>query len=312
MTDRHDDASGAASVLQSFRQATEALRAPAGAKERALAALLGADVALERAGAISAGVCPPAGAKERIIARIEAGGQRPVVLRPRGRWALAGVGLLVASSVGAMTLPGVSTSLPFRLLPSLAPAPTLTVPALGPAHSRPAAPHGAERQAAAPAAPPEGEGAKAPGEGQPPASEPTAPATAPAAPLAEPTAPAVDAAAPSPSPAAPAEAKARAAARPSGDGHASSDTLARQVGEYQRALSLAGRNDEAALSAWRAFARRWPTSPLRHEVDLQIVAALGRLGRRHELDAAARGFLRDHPQSPRSGDVRGMLREGGR
>ncbi|HEU4410114.1 MAG TPA: hypothetical protein VFS43_32970 [Polyangiaceae bacterium] len=298
-----DEASEALAALGQFREQTGRLRPPPGARARALAAIAGGEAALESFRVSSAERRPPPGAKERVLAAVEGRGQRPVALRPRARVALVLVGLLVASSVGAMTLPGVS--LPRSLLPGLAPSPTPTVPPLGPA--RTAAPRADARPAG-------GKAAGGPEAAAPSASPPEAapaggaevtpsPAGAPqAAPGAEPG---------SAVPAGPGEGKGHGAARRPAEPHGSSDTLAQQVGEYQRALALAGRNDEAALVAWRSFVRRWPTSSLRHEVDLQIVAALGRLGRRGELEAAARGFLRDHPHSPRSGDVRKVLRSGG-
>ncbi len=309
-----DEADEAARALRAFGRQTETLRPPPGAKARLLARLGGGEAALEQFGAHSAALRPPRGASGRVLAAIEARGQRPVALRPRARLALAGVGLLLASSVGAMTLPNVAS--PFRLLPSRSPAPSTPVPGLGPASPRPAAapPVAPPRPAAASSVVPAvgGDALPAIDALSPRATEataPPAPATGPAiAPAIGPELAPAAAIGPEPAPAA-ASKGATGRSRPGAEGPAP-DTLARQVGEYQRALSLAGRNDEAALAAWRSFRGRWPASPLRHEVDLQIVAALGRLGRRGELDAAARGFLREHPESPRSGDVRNMLRGG--
>lgn len=294
MTER-DERPDEIEALRQFRQQTSLLRPPLGAKERALAAIYGGEAALESFRESSGAARPPLGSKERVLAAVEGRGRRSVVLRPRARVGLVLVGLLVASSVGAMAMP--NTVLPpyLRLLPGLAPTPTSTVPPLG-------APHAAAPRLSAPT---ENKMAQAP-EAAPanevaPPPEP-APAHGDAAPANVPAPPPVEAA-PSGGPA-----HARHVQAP----HVSSDTLAQQVGEYQRALSLAGRNDEAALAAWRSFVHRWPSSPLRHEVDLQIVAALGRLGRRGELETAAKGFLRDHPKSPRSGDVRNVLRAGER
>jgi hypothetical protein len=292
MTER-DESPDEIAALRQFRQQTSLLRPPPGAKERVLSAIYGGEAALESFRESSGAARPPLGSKERVLAAVEGRGRRSVVLRPRARVGLVLVGLLVASSVGAMAMPNAVLPPYLRLRPGLAPTPTPTVPPLG-------APHAAAPRLSALA-----EGKRAPSPEAAPPAEPALAAHDGAAPANEP--------APSPAEAAPSEAPAhvRHAQAPQAP-RVSSDTLAQQVGEYQRALSLAGRNDEAALAAWRSFVHRWPSSPLRHEVDLQIVAALGRLGRRGELETAAKGFLRDHPKSPRSGDVRKVLRAGER
>ena len=54
--------------------------------------------------------------------------------------------------------------------------------------------------------------------------------------------------------------------------------------------------------------RRWPHSALAHEVDLEIIEALVRLGCRAEARTEARRFLKRYPRSPRVIEVRALLR----
>jgi len=59
---------------------------------------------------------------------------------------------------------------------------------------------------------------------------------------------------------------------------AGASELARQLQAYDAAMALRGVADARALAAWRRFARRWPSSPMLHEVLLNEVDALERLG----------------------------------
>ncbi len=85
-----------------------------------------------------------------------------------------------------------------------------------------------------------------------------------------------------------------------------SSELAEQTTAYRAALSADSHDDAAALERWRRIKARWPGGPLEHEVDFRIVDALVRLGRRDEAQAAARDFLRRHPQSPRRVEMRAV------
>jgi hypothetical protein len=83
------------------------------------------------------------------------------------------------------------------------------------------------------------------------------------------------------------------------------DSLSEQVATYRRALGMPNR--EAALGEWREMLKRWPSTTLRHEIELNIVDALARLGRREEARGAASTFLKHFPSSPRAGDMKKLL-----
>jgi hypothetical protein len=85
--------------------------------------------------------------------------------------------------------------------------------------------------------------------------------------------------------------------------------LALQVKAYRQALALRGRDDARAIEQWRAMTRRWPHSPLRHEIDLSVIDALARLGRAAEARSEARRFLDRHPGSAKAPAIREMLGE---
>jgi len=80
--------------------------------------------------------------------------------------------------------------------------------------------------------------------------------------------------------------------------------LSRQVEAYRHALTLRGSDDASAIAEWHEMRRRWPRSPLRHEIDLNVVDALSRLGRDAEARAEARRFLRLYPRSSKTDAVR--------
>jgi outer membrane protein assembly factor BamD (BamD/ComL family) len=79
------------------------------------------------------------------------------------------------------------------------------------------------------------------------------------------------------------------------------------VQAYREALALRGRDDARALELFREMNRRWPRSPLRHEIDLNVVDALVRIGRRDEAAAEARRFLARHPHSTKADQIRKSL-----
>jgi len=116
--------------------------------------------------------------------------------------------------------------------------------------------------------------------------------------------------APAPEQAAPAvrSAKVEPPARPR---PATPSELALQVDAYRQALALRGRDDARAVELWRAMNQRWPRSPLRHEIDLGVIDALVRLGRREEARGEARSFLERHPRSSKAAAVRSMLGDPG-
>jgi len=62
--------------------------------------------------------------------------------------------------------------------------------------------------------------------------------------------------------------------------------LAQQVEAYRAALALRGSDDAEALARLREMQRRWPRSPLAHEVDLGVGDALVRPGRTAEAREA--------------------------
>jgi hypothetical protein len=83
--------------------------------------------------------------------------------------------------------------------------------------------------------------------------------------------------------------------------------LAQQVQAYREALALRGRDDARAIALFREMNRRWPRSPLRHEIDLNVVDALLRTGRSAEAAAEARRFLTRHPHSSKADEIRKSL-----
>jgi len=90
---------------------------------------------------------------------------------------------------------------------------------------------------------------------------------------------------------------------------ASDTTLARQVAEFRAAMAFAEHDDQRALTELRAFKRRWTDSPLTHEADIEIVAALERLGHKDESRKAARQFVRSHPGSAKVDEMRALSEE---
>ena len=81
--------------------------------------------------------------------------------------------------------------------------------------------------------------------------------------------------------------------------------LSQQVAMYRTISAMTDRN--AALEAWRAMLQRWPSSTLRHEIELNTIDALSRLGRREEARSAAAAFLRHFPKSPRAAEMKTLL-----
>jgi hypothetical protein len=86
---------------------------------------------------------------------------------------------------------------------------------------------------------------------------------------------------------------------------ADADSLSEQVAAYRKIAGMTNR--EAALGEWRGMLLRWPRTTLRHEIELSIVDALGRLGRRDEARGAASTFLKHFPSSPRAVDMKKLL-----
>lgn len=86
-------------------------------------------------------------------------------------------------------------------------------------------------------------------------------------------------------------------------------TLAKQVAELRAAMAYAERDDQRALAELRAFKRRWANGPLNHEADVEIVAALRRLGRDAESRAAAKRFVRAHPDSAKVPEMNAVAKE---
>jgi len=80
------------------------------------------------------------------------------------------------------------------------------------------------------------------------------------------------------------------------------ESLTEQVATYRRIAAMTDR--EAALREWRGMLSRWPKTTLRHEIELNIVDALARLGRREEARVAAGNFLKHFPSSPRAADMK--------
>jgi len=83
--------------------------------------------------------------------------------------------------------------------------------------------------------------------------------------------------------------------------------LALQVRAYREAVALRGREDARAIELFREMNRRWPRSPLRHEIDLNVVDALVRAGRSAEAAVEARRFLARHPHSTKADAIRKSL-----
>jgi len=83
--------------------------------------------------------------------------------------------------------------------------------------------------------------------------------------------------------------------------------LALQVQAYREGLALRGRDDARAIEVFREMNRRWPRSPLRHEIDLNVVDALVRAGRSAEATMEARRFLARHPHSTKADEMRKSL-----
>lgn len=88
--------------------------------------------------------------------------------------------------------------------------------------------------------------------------------------------------------------------------------LSLQVALYRAARALSGIDDHRALARWRDLAARWPSGAFAPEVELEIVNALARLGRRDEALAAARDFVRRRPDSPRAAELRARVEAGER
>ena len=79
--------------------------------------------------------------------------------------------------------------------------------------------------------------------------------------------------------------------------------LARLTAAYEEALRLHASDPAAALPRWRALAGP-AAGPLAEEIDLHLVDALVRLGRRDEARREARRFLERHPDSARADEIR--------
>src|SRR5262249_14933319 len=79
--------------------------------------------------------------------------------------------------------------------------------------------------------------------------------------------------------------------------------LSDQLTAYRHALAQRGKDDARALDEWRQIKQKWPTSHLNHEIDLNVIDTLIRLGRTAEAKAAAQDFLRIYPNSPRRAEI---------
>jgi TolA-binding protein len=80
--------------------------------------------------------------------------------------------------------------------------------------------------------------------------------------------------------------------------------LSQQVADYRIAVAELRHNPPLALERLKAHRAKWPSSAIRHEVDLRIIEALVTLGRHNEARDAARGFLQQYPDSARAMEVR--------
>ncbi len=89
--------------------------------------------------------------------------------------------------------------------------------------------------------------------------------------------------------------------------HARSSELSAQVAAYEKARMLEHRNDASALQAYRKLLRKYPSSPLRPEIELNVVETLHRLGNTRAAARAARSFLKRYPSNPRAGELRRFL-----
>lgn len=83
--------------------------------------------------------------------------------------------------------------------------------------------------------------------------------------------------------------------------------LAEQVAAYRFALRLSDTDPSTALGRWQRMKKRWPQSPLLHEIDLQIVQTLFRLGRYAQGKSEANKFLSRYPNSPKLDEVRELM-----
>lgn len=234
-------------------------------------------------------VDPPTGAKARVLSRLEA----ELAPAPRRRLStvprLVVVSVLVAGStvaaVGLQTwrasradvAPVESPAQPRSPLPRRAPPPTAVAPAAE--REAPVSPPAiVEDQAMSEVrrADPQPHKARATKqEGTPEKVEPAAPADSPA----------------------PAPPGAKAAAE--------STALSQQVAMYRSISAMTDRS--AALQAWRGMLEKWPSSTLRHEIELNIIDTLLRLGRRDEARSAAAAFLRHFPKSPRAAEMETLV-----
>ncbi len=93
---------------------------------------------------------------------------------------------------------------------------------------------------------------------------------------------------------------------------AAASALRIQVEQFRRARALAGRDREAALGAWRQFARAWPDSPLREEAEGMVVDLLVELDRPDQARVEAAKFLHRYPDSARAAAMRALCGEGER
>jgi len=92
-------------------------------------------------------------------------------------------------------------------------------------------------------------------------------------------------------------------APPSRSAESAPSDLALQVAAYERAMALTGKNDEAALAAFRSMRARWPGGALAHEVDLRILELLVRTGQADKSRKEADEFVKRHPDSPKASEV---------
>lgn len=90
-----------------------------------------------------------------------------------------------------------------------------------------------------------------------------------------------------------------------------SSELRRQVRAYRAAVAWAHKDDERLVTGLRNFIARWPASPLRQEAELEVIAALARLGKTHEGRNAARRFVLEHPDNAKARDLEPMLKQDG-
>jgi outer membrane protein assembly factor BamD (BamD/ComL family) len=79
------------------------------------------------------------------------------------------------------------------------------------------------------------------------------------------------------------------------------------VEAFRAAYQLRRVDAAAAVRRFRLLRARWPGSPLAHEVDLEIIEALIRIGRKAEVRNEASRFLKRYPKSPRAAGVRALF-----